>query len=65
MDKWDYHKSKTASAQPKGNDHLKTEETTTQSGRKYLPATHQNKGRITRICKELKKLNSPHINESI
>jgi hypothetical protein len=36
-----------------------------QNGRKYLLAMYQNKELITRIYRELKKLNSPKINQSI
>jgi hypothetical protein len=60
MDKWDYMKLRSFCTTKEMASKLKRP----QSGRKSLPAIHQT-GLITRIYRELKKLNSPKMNELI
>jgi hypothetical protein len=62
INKWDYMKLKSSAQQKKWSlnwrDHL-------QNGRKIFASCTSDKGLITRIYRELKKLNSPKINVPI
>jgi hypothetical protein len=62
MDKWDYIKVNSFCTTKEMISKLKRPLTEWE---KIFASYTSDKGRITRICKELKKLNSPHINESI
>jgi hypothetical protein len=64
MHKWDFIKLKSFCTMKEMVSKLKREKYP-QSRRKHLPAIHHNKGLITRIYREFKKLNPPKINEPI
>jgi hypothetical protein len=61
MNKWDFIKLKSLCTTKEMVSKLKRP----QSRRRYLPRYTSDKGLITRIYRELKKLNSPKINEPI
>jgi hypothetical protein len=62
MDKWDFIKVKSFCTTKEMVSILKIPP---KSGRKYWPSIYQTRELITRIYKELKKLNPPKINEPI
>jgi hypothetical protein len=62
MDKWDYIKLNTFCTKKEMISKLKRPPTEWEN---IFASYTSDKGLITRICRELKKLNSPHINESI
>jgi DNA-binding transcriptional regulator GbsR (MarR family) len=62
MDKWDFIKLKSSAQQKKWSLKLKKPPTEWE---KILASYTSDKGLIARIYREIKKLNSPKINESI